>query len=182
MTMISSIGELVWVFEIGTSKAAKFSQLEDRLVWWQHCLTTRMIHALVQAGRWRPARGVIGEIGRYSICTEPTWRELAPHGVLLYEIHEAKRDSVRVPHRQEVLALSRQPKPLSTFQLSYPDVHAETKRRGIPSELVVAVILVALGVLTFGGATIAEAVAVAIALVVHERRSAPSALAHIGIT
>lgn len=95
------------VLEVGTSKSAKTRQVILRV----EKLQTLMLAAsrsrkLLRGVTWRPfpwrprwpkgCRASEPFLDKY-VCAEPTWRENAPPGVLLYEVHKLKREDVRVP-------------------------------------------------------------------------------------
>lgn len=146
ITMISDDGAYVKVAEIGTQRSEKQTQLHDRIVWWRHCLQIRGLDTIVQPLDWRPPRGIIGSVYARSICTEPTWRESAPAGVILYEVHDERASRQPVPIPVPVRArgtadidFSKEP----ALVHRYAQIRAEVLTRGVPALLVSAVVALA---------------------------------------
>lgn len=92
--------------EVGTDRSAKFHQLNGRFLEFNIAIENAGLgRNYFVPSRWRPCRGVIGSIGGYGICTEPTWRKRAPPGVVLYEVHPMNRPQCRpAPARVPITA------------------------------------------------------------------------------
>jgi hypothetical protein len=155
ISMISADGDYLDVAEIGTGpmRHEKQSQLYDRLIWWQHCLSKRRIACLVRPLDWRPPRGIIGTVEGCLICTEPTWRERAPDGVILYEIHKPADHRVPVPLPVELPDLKRlraDSSVVTELRHAHPELSDELGGHAIPQELLGVVIVVAAFLMAMG--------------------------------